>query len=71
MNEKQLEKLTIEQSFDKVEEIIRKLETQEISLEESFKQYKIGIEYLNQCNKNIQNIENQVMLLNEIGRAHV
>lgn len=62
-----MEELTIEQGFEEIEAILKKMESREISLEESFALYQRGMEQLKLCNDKIQKVEKQVMMLNEEG----
>ena len=62
-----MEELTIEQGFAQIEEILAKMESREISLEESFRLYQKGMEQLKLCNDKITRVEKQVMQLNENG----
>ena len=62
-----MEELTIEQGFAQIEEILAKMESREISLEESFQLYQKGMEQLKLCNDKITRVEKQVMQLNENG----
>ena len=58
---------TLEQTFDKVENVVAKLEQEEISLEESFKLYKEGMKLIKSCNDRIDKVEKEVLKLNENG----
>ena len=58
---------TLDQSFEKLEEMIGKLEQEDISLEESFKLYKEGIKLIKSCNDKIDKVEKEVLKLNENG----
>ncbi len=59
--------LTLEQTFEKLEEAISKLEREDISLEESFKVYKEGMKLIQSCNNKIDKVEKEVLKLNENG----
>ena len=59
--------LTLEQTFEKLEEAISKLESEDISLEESFKVYKEGMKLIQSCNNKIDKVEKEVLKLNENG----
>ena len=59
--------MSLEENFAKLEEAVEKLEAEDISLEESFRIYKEGMELLRQCNADIDKVEKQVLLLNETG----
>ncbi|MBD5478326.1 MAG: exodeoxyribonuclease VII small subunit [Lachnospiraceae bacterium] len=59
--------MTIEEKFAKLEETVTRLESEDISLEESFRIYKEGMELLKKCNADIDKVEKQVMQLNGEG----
>ena len=59
--------MSLEENFAKLEEAVAKLEAEDISLEESFRIYKEGMELLRRCNTDIDKVEKQVLLLNEAG----
>lgn len=58
---------TLEQTFEKLEEMIGNLEQEDISLEESFKLYKEGMRLIKSCNDKIDKVEKEVLKLNENG----
>ncbi|MBQ1901189.1 MAG: exodeoxyribonuclease VII small subunit [Lachnospiraceae bacterium] len=60
-------KLTIEESLEKLDEIVSRMEDPEISLEDSFKLYENGIQKLKECSEMIDAVEKQVMKLTEDG----
>lgn len=60
-------KMSLEEKFAKLEETLNKLESEELSLEDSFRIYKEGMELLKQCNEDIDKVEKQVMQLNAEG----
>lgn len=59
--------MTLEEKFAKLEETVNRLESEDISLEESFRIYKEGMELLKKCNADIDKVEKQVMQLNGEG----
>jgi exodeoxyribonuclease VII small subunit len=59
--------LTIEQTFEKLEDTIAKLQEEDVSLEDSFKLYKEGMKLIKSCNDKIDKVEKQVLKLNENG----
>lgn len=61
------EKLNLEEAFAKLEEIVGDLEQEDISLEQSFQTYRAGMELLKRCNRAIDQVEKQVLVLNENG----
>lgn len=59
--------MTLEQLFGKLEESITQLESEDISLEDSFKIYKEGMKLVQTCNNKIDKVEKEVLKLNENG----
>lgn len=58
----------LEESFEKLDEMLNELESSDISLEESFQVYAEGMKLLKQCNDIIDRVEKSVLKLNESGR---
>lgn len=63
------QEITLEEAFSILEETVAKLETEDISLEESFKEYKYGMEMLKYCNDKIDKVEKKVLKINEDGET--
>ncbi|MBO4375936.1 MAG: exodeoxyribonuclease VII small subunit [Lachnospiraceae bacterium] len=59
--------LTLEESFEALEEVISKLEDDETPLEEAFNQYKLGMDLLKNSNDLIDRVEKQVKVLSGEG----
>ncbi len=59
--------ISLEESFEKLDEMLNELESPEISLEDSFRVYQEGMKLLKQCNETIDRVEKNVMKLNENG----
>lgn len=59
--------LTLEQTFERLEDTIGKLQQEDISLEESFRLYKEGMRLVQSCNDKIDKVEKEVLKLNESG----
>jgi len=64
------ENKSLEAMFASLEEVIQKLEQNEISLEESFTLYQNGMELLKKCNDKIDAVEKKVKILDENGEYH-
>lgn len=60
---------SIEENFEKLEEIIDNLEQNDMSLEEAFKAYEAGIRLTVQCAKQLDNVEKQIIVLREESAA--
>lgn len=61
-------KMTLEEGFARLDEILDQLENPEITLEESFKLYQKGVEILGTCNETIDQVEKKVLVLSEDGK---
>lgn len=67
-NAKQVrEDLTIEESLKELDGIVERLESREISLEDSFSIYQKGMELLRQCSSKIDTVEKKMLKINENG----
>lgn len=63
MNDKNI---TFEESLAKLENIIAKLESGDISLDESIKLFEEGIEHITDCKTALKNAEEKIVKLSEI-----
>lgn len=61
------QELTLEEAFAQIEDVIAHLETEEITLEESFQEYNRGMKLLQYCNNAIDRVEKKVLQINENG----
>ncbi|HAG69516.1 MAG TPA: exodeoxyribonuclease VII small subunit [Lachnospiraceae bacterium] len=59
------EELSLEEGLGKLEETLGILEDGELSLEESFKLYKKGMELVRFCSEKIDRVEKQLVILDE------
>ena len=64
------EKQSLDQMFGQLEEVIGKMEGEEVSLEESFELYSRGMNLLKQCSQGIDEVEKKVLVLDENGDTH-
>lgn len=62
-----MKKQTLEDAFLQLEEVIARLESEDITLEESFQAYSEGMELLQFCNASIDTVEKKVLKMNEDG----
>ncbi|MBR3173264.1 MAG: exodeoxyribonuclease VII small subunit [Eubacterium sp.] len=58
-------KNNIEENFKELDEILEKMQDEEVSLDESFEMYKKGIEIVKDSNEQIEKIEKQIEVLEE------
>lgn len=56
---------TLEQSFEKLEQIIGNLENGDVSLEDSFKLYNEGMKLIQNCNQRLDKVEKKIVVLNQ------
>ena len=69
-DEKIQEDKTLEELFAQLEDAIRKMEKEDISLEDSFRLYHKGMDMLKLCNEKIDKVEKKMLVLDEEGDAH-
>ena len=67
MAKKKENQLTLEEALKKLEETVTKLQSDEISLEESFQVYQQEMEYVKFCSQTIDQVEKKVLVLNQEG----
>ena len=69
MEEKEMgnQEVPIEESLKELDGIVEKLESRDISLEESFAMYQKGMELLKQCSSKIDRVEKKMLKINEDG----
>ena len=64
---KKEERLSLEEILEQLEGTIEKLQSGDVSLEESFELYKKGMDYVKLCNETIEQVEKKVLILNQEG----
>ncbi|HJC64015.1 MAG TPA: exodeoxyribonuclease VII small subunit [Candidatus Blautia merdavium] len=65
--EKTTQEPTIEESLKELDSIVERLESREISLEDSFVLYQQGMELLKKCSGRIDAVEKKMLKINEDG----
>lgn len=58
---------SLEESMKALEEIIVRMEEEELPLEQSFAMYKQGMDLLMQCNKAVDKVEKELKIIEEGG----
>ena len=56
-------RMSLEEAFEALDDLIRMMDDENISLEDSFGNYKKGLELIKYCNESIGNIEGQLEVL--------
>ncbi len=62
--EKQME-LSVEESFAQLEDMVRKMESPDITLESSFSLYEQGMNLLKNVNTRLEEVEEKIRLIDE------
>ncbi|MBQ6587065.1 MAG: exodeoxyribonuclease VII small subunit [Butyrivibrio sp.] len=60
-------KLSVEEAFSQIESKIQALDSEDISLEDSFKEYQEGMKLLKYCHDAIEEVEQKVQKIAEDG----
>lgn len=58
---------TIEEALIELDNIVERLESADISLEESFLTYQSGMKLLKECSEKIDTVEKKMLMMNEDG----
>ena len=56
---------SLEDTFDKLEDILGQMESGELTMNESFKKYKEGIELVKKCSLMIDKVEKEMLIIND------
>ena len=65
-----MEDKTLEEVFGQLDEVVKQLEGEAVSLEDSFRLYHQGMELLKVCNDKIDLVEKKMLVLDENGEQH-
>ncbi len=60
-------RITLEERFEKLEDILNAMEQNTVTLDEAFDLYKSGIEQVKACNAMLGDMEKAMLVLNENG----
>lgn len=58
-------KISLEESFERLDDIIGQLQEGEMSLEDSFKKYEEGMKLIKNCNDAIDKVEKKLIVLEQ------
>jgi exodeoxyribonuclease VII small subunit len=67
-SKKEEKRMTVEEAFAAIDEKIKALEDENITLEKSFAEYKEGMDLLKYCHDEVAKVEQQVLKIAEDGR---
>ncbi|MBO7650060.1 MAG: exodeoxyribonuclease VII small subunit [Lachnospiraceae bacterium] len=62
-------RVSLENRMQQLEEILRKMESMELTLDESFRLYREGMEQLKKCSEMIDTVEKELQIIEEDGTA--
>ena len=62
-------KVSLENRMQQMEEILRKMESMDLTLDESFRLYREGMEQLKKCSEMIDTVEKELQIIEEDGTA--
>ncbi len=62
---KKKEAFKLEEAFEQLEEIVGKLESEEVSLRDSITLYSDGVKLLAQCKEELSGIEKEMIVIEE------
>lgn len=69
VSEETQEEMSLEEAFEKLDGILKSMEKQDVTLDESLQYYQQGVKLLKFCNDSIDRVEKQLKVLQEEGEA--
>ncbi|MDD7404234.1 MAG: exodeoxyribonuclease VII small subunit [Butyribacter sp.] len=57
-------KITLEESFEALDDIVDQMQSGELTLEESFQKYEEGMKMIKNCNDAIDKVEKKLVIIN-------
>jgi len=70
MEKRTAEEQTLEEMFQRLDATITELESSDITLDESFQKYQMGMKLLKSCNEKIDQVEKKMLVLNDNGETN-
>ena len=68
MSEEQTnQNVSLEETFEQIETIIKQLESPEVTLDDSFRMYQAGVEKLKMCNLLLDTVEKKMQVMQADG----
>ena len=56
-------KISLEESFEMLDQLIEEMESDEISLVDSFTKYEQGMKLLRECNETLDTVEKKIQII--------
>ena len=63
-------KMSLEECFESLDDIILELQSGELSLEDSFKKYEDGMKLIKKCNETIDKVEKKLTVVERAGKNY-
>ncbi len=65
LKEELQENVTVEEIFEQLDEILKKMDEKNVSLEDAFSLYEQGLKKVKQCNEKLDLVEKKMILLTQ------
>lgn len=65
-----METQTLNEVLAQLDQVMKEMENEDVSLEESFRLYKEGMNMLKMCNEKIDTVEKKMLILDGEGNEH-
>ena len=62
--------MELNEIFEKLDELQKRLQAEDLSLDDAFQYYKEAMELLRECDRGIDKVEKKVLLLEQNGETH-
>ncbi|OUP03314.1 exodeoxyribonuclease VII small subunit [Drancourtella sp. An210] len=62
--------MELNEIFEKLDELQKRLQAEDLSLDDAFQYYKEAMELLRECDRRIDKVEKKVLLLEQNGETH-
>lgn len=66
-----MEEMNFEQAINELEQVIKLLETGDLSLDDSIEKFKKGVELSNICNKKLEEAQKSITLLTQDNNGNI
>lgn len=64
-------KLTLEESMERLEEIVKELETEKLPLDKALKLYEEGVKLAGRCSGELENAKRKIQILQQRGNGEI
>ena len=64
-------KLTLEESMERLEEIVKELENEKLPLDKALKLYEEGVKLAGRCSGELENAKRKIQILQQRGKGEI